>query len=46
MMWKFGFEEDKQMYKKHGRDKEASLEVQVKAQVAKALEERGLSIEP
>ena len=34
------------MYKKHGRDRETSLELQVKALVAKALEEQGLSIEP
>ena len=34
------------MYKKHGRDWEANLELQVKALVAKALEEQGLSTEP
>ena len=34
------------MYKKHGRDREANLELQVKALVAKALEEQGLSMEP
>ena len=34
------------MYKKHGRDQETSLELQVKALVAKALEEQGLSTEP
>ena len=34
------------MYKKHGRDQEANLELQVKALVAKALEEQGLSMEP
>ena len=34
------------MYKKHGRDQEANLELQVKALVAKALEEQGLSTEP
>jgi hypothetical protein len=34
------------MYKKHGRDQEANLELQVKDLVAKALEEQGLSIEP
>ena len=34
------------MYKKHGRDRETSLELQVKALVAKALEEQGLSTEP
>ena len=34
------------MYKKHGRDRETSLELQVKALVVKALEEQGLSMEP
>jgi len=34
------------MYKKHGRDRETSLELQVKALVAKELEEQGLSTEP
>ena len=34
------------MYKKHGKDRETSLELQVKALVAKALEEQGLSTEP
>ena len=34
------------MYKKHGRDQESNLELTVKALVAKALEEPGLSIEP
>ena len=34
------------MYKKHGRDQETSLELQVKALVVKALEEQGLSMEP
>ena len=34
------------MYKKHGRNRETSLELQVKALVAKALEEQGLSMEP
>ena len=34
------------MYKKHGKDREANLELQVKALVAKALEEEGLSTEP
>ena len=34
------------MYKKHGRDRETSLELPVKALVAKALEEQGLSTEP
>ena len=33
------------MYKKHGIDQE-TLELQVKALVAKALEEQGLSMEP
>ena len=34
------------MYKKHGRDWETNLELQVKALVAKALEEQGLSTKP
>jgi hypothetical protein len=34
------------MYKTHGRDQETSFELQVKALVAKALEEQGLSTEP
>ena len=34
------------MYKKHGRDLEANLELQVKALVVKELEEQGLSMEP
>ena len=34
------------MYKKRGRDQEASLELQVKVLVVKALEEQGLSMEP
>ena len=34
------------MYKKHGRDWEANLELQVKALVAKVLEKQGLSMEP
>ena len=34
------------MYKKHGKDWEANLELQVKALVAKVLEEQGLSTEP
>ena len=34
------------MYKKHGIDWEANLELQVKALVVKALEEQGLSTEP
>ena len=46
MTWKHGFEEDRHMYKKHGRDRETSLELQVKALVVKALEEQGLSTEP
>ena len=46
MTCKQGFEEDKHMYKKHGRDRKTNLELQVKALVAKALEEQGLSMEP
>ena len=46
MTWKHGFEEDRHMYKKHGIDREAKLELQVKALVAKAVEEQGLSTEP
>ena len=46
MTWKQGFEEDRHIYKKHGQDQETSLELQVKALVAKALEEEGLSTEP
>ena len=34
------------MYKKHGRDQETSLELQVNALVAKVLEEQGQSMEP
>jgi hypothetical protein len=34
------------MYKKHGRDRESNLELTVKALVAKALEEQGLSTDP
>ena len=34
------------MYKKHGRDRETNLELQVKALFTKALEEQGLSTEP
>jgi hypothetical protein len=34
------------MYKKHGRDREANLELQVKTLVVKALVEQGLSMEP
>ena len=44
--WKHGFKEDMHMYKKHGIDRETNLELQVKALVAKALEEQGLSTEP
>ena len=39
MTWKHGFKEDRHMYKKHGIDQEANLELQLKALVAKALEE-------
>ena len=46
MTWKHGFEEDRHMYKKHGIVRETNLELQVKALVAKALEEQGLSTEP
>lgn len=45
VIWKEGFEKDRHMYKKHDRDREANLEVQVKALVAKALQEQGLSTE-
>ena len=34
------------MYKKHGKDRETNLDLQVKALVAKALEEQELSMEP
>jgi hypothetical protein len=34
------------MCKKHGRDREANLELQVKALVVKALEEQGLLMAP
>jgi hypothetical protein len=34
------------MYKKHGRDWDSNLELQVKALVAKALQEQGVSMEP
>ena len=44
--WKQGFEEDRHMYRKHGRVRETNLELQVKALVVKALEEQGLSTEP
>ena len=43
--WKYGFEKDRDMYKKHGRDQESNLELQVKALVVKALEEQGLSMD-
>ena len=46
MTWKQGIKEDRHMYKKHGRDQETSLELQVKSLVVKALEEQGLSTEP
>jgi len=46
MTCKHEFEEDRHMYKKHGREREANLELQVKAIVEKALEEQGLSMEP
>ena len=46
MTWKHEFEEDRHMYKKHGRDRETNLELQVKALVAKVLEEQGLPTEP
>jgi len=36
--WKYGFEEDRDMYKKHGSDRESNLELTVKALVVKALE--------
>ena len=39
MTWKHGFEEDRHLYKKHDRDRETNLELQVKALVAKVLEE-------
>ena len=38
MAGKHGFEEDQHMYKKHGKDREANLELTMKALVAKALE--------
>ena len=37
MTWKQGFEENRHMYKKHGRDQETNLELQVKALVAKGV---------
>jgi hypothetical protein len=46
MTWKHRFEGDRHMCKKHGRDQEANFELQVKALVAKALEEQELSTEP
>ena len=46
MSWKHGFIEERHMYKKHGRDRETSFELQVKALVVKTLEEQGLSMEP
>jgi hypothetical protein len=46
MTWKHGFEEEQHMYKKHGRDQEFNLELTVKALVAKALEQQGLSTKP
>ena len=45
MTWKHGFQEDSDMYKKHNRDLESKLEVQVKALVAKALQEQGRTTE-
>ena len=45
-IYKHGFEEDRHMYKKHGRVQEANIELQVKALVVKALEEQELSMEP
>jgi hypothetical protein len=41
--WKHGFIEDRHMHKKHGRDRESDLALQVKALVEKALVEKGLS---
>jgi hypothetical protein len=46
MTWKHRFQEDRHMWKKHGRDRDTSLEIQVKAVVAKALQEQGVSMEP
>jgi hypothetical protein len=43
--WKKEFTEDINMYKKHGRDREANLKVTVKALVAKALLEQGVNME-
>jgi hypothetical protein len=43
MSWKHRFIEDRHMYKKHGRDRESNLALQVKALVEKALVEKGLS---
>jgi hypothetical protein len=42
---KKGFTEDSNMYKKHGRDREANLELTVKALVAKVLLEHGVNTE-
>ena len=44
--WKQEVEEKRHMYKKHGRDWESNLNLQVKALVVKALEEQELSTEP
>jgi hypothetical protein len=44
--WKQGFEEDQHMYKKHGRNWQSNLELQVAGLVAKVLEEKGISTEP
>jgi hypothetical protein len=44
--WKHEFQEDRHMWKKHGRDRDANLEIQVKALVAKTLQEQGVSMEP
>jgi hypothetical protein len=43
--WKKGFTKDSNMYKKHGRDREANLKLTVKALVAKALSEHGVNTE-
>jgi hypothetical protein len=43
MTWKYGFQEERHMYKKHGSDRAFDLELQVKALVSKVLEEKGLS---
>jgi hypothetical protein len=39
-IWKHKFQDDRHMYKKHGRDWESNLELQVAALVAKVLEEK------